>query len=456
VNPLTPDLEPRLSTLQTEMERLRQVTSGAGSTEERLARLTEECADIIRRWGLTSERHARAVERFESHLNEWSEAGARLQQDASHRIQELERIIHQEWGELRHLHEEPIRQLAEHATSLTQVCIATANVAQQGFERSEARLAAIEGELNHRLTELTRELQAVVTELRATRTGAPRVAATAPWSLEGVTRLHDQLRGEGVAALAPATVAAPAHAPAPVAGLLPEAASVLTERIATLEQALERETTAREAADHSAPNTRIWRAVAAAMGVAILLALAVAWQLRGDVQEATARVEQAQREQQAASEDAARQVSAARADAERQVAEARARADRAQIVGNVLAAPDLVRYNLVGRAALIGASAQVHWSRSQGMVFSGSTIATPPADTTYQIWLLVRGGAVKAAPFVPDPSGTATVAITPPLMPRPAFGAIVTLEPKAGSDTPSGTALMVRAPVPQPPVPALP
>jgi hypothetical protein len=78
------------------------------------------------------------VTRFEAHLTEWNDAGTRLQQDATQRIEHLEKLIQQEWSELKQIHEDPVRQLSEHATSLTQVCIATANAAQQGFERSEA------------------------------------------------------------------------------------------------------------------------------------------------------------------------------------------------------------------------------------------------------------------------------------------------------------------------------
>ena len=164
--------------------------------EQQLAHLTDQCAEIVRRWGATSERHARAVSRFETHLTEWNEAGTRLQEDASQRIKEMEKVIQQEWGELRDLQDGPVRQLHEHATSLTQVCIATATAAQQNFERSEARLAAIEHEFNRRMTELTREIQAVVAELRALhQSPAGQLAAAAPaWPLEGVTRLHSQLR----------------------------------------------------------------------------------------------------------------------------------------------------------------------------------------------------------------------------------------------------------------------
>src|SRR5688572_6720878 len=258
VNPGIPDFEQRLASLATPADRLQHVSSGdAPSAEQRLALLTEECADIVRRWALTSERHARAVTRFEAHLAEWNEAGARLEQNAAERIDGLEKLILQEWSELKQLHDDPVRQLSEHATSLTQVCIATANAAQQGFERSEARLAAIEGELNRRLGDLTREVHAVVAELRAAQESSlARLPAPAPqaWPLEGVTRLHHQLRTEDggsapvtvetrpvVTPVAPPAPAAPAPAsapPAPVAGLLPEAATVLTERIASLERAL--------------------------------------------------------------------------------------------------------------------------------------------------------------------------------------------------------------------------
>ena len=220
VNPGVPDFEQRLSTFQTQLDPLPHVPAGnAPPAEQRLALLTEECAEIVRRWALTSERHARAVTRFEAHLLEWNDAGARLQQDAAQRIDQLEKVIQHEWSELKQLHEDPVRQLSEHATSLTQVCIATANAAQQGFERSEARLAAIEGELNRRLGDLTREVQAVVAELRtAQETSLARLPAPAQqaWPLEGVTRLHHQLRTDDGTA-APVTVETKvAPTPAPI------------------------------------------------------------------------------------------------------------------------------------------------------------------------------------------------------------------------------------------------
>src|SRR6187399_1944722 len=110
VNPGVPDFEQRLTSLQTSLE---HVPPSGITTEQRLALLTEECAEIVRRWALTSERHARAVTRFEAHLTEWNDAGARLQQDAAQRIEQLEKVIQHEWSELKQLHEDPVRQLSE-------------------------------------------------------------------------------------------------------------------------------------------------------------------------------------------------------------------------------------------------------------------------------------------------------------------------------------------------------
>ena len=119
------------------------------------------------------------------------------------------------------------------------------------------------------------------------------------------------------------------------------------------------------------------------------------------------------------------------------------------MIGDVLAAPDLVRYSLVGRDALASAFGQVLWSRSRGFVFSASGLPAPPHDATYQIWLLTRTGAVSAGTFVPDSNGRVTLAATPKVPPS-LLGAIVTMERQGGGDTPSGEPLLARMPLPPP------
>jgi type II secretory pathway pseudopilin PulG len=180
--------------------------------------------------------------------------------------------------------------------------------------------------------------------------------------------------------------------------------------------------------------------------VTILLAGAVfTWRLQRDVRTAAQQAEQSQVRAQNA-EAASRQAAEKQEAADRQLLAARDLATRAQTIGDVLAAPDLVRYTLTNPVSLPGVSGQVLWSRSRGFVFSASGLPAPPANTTYQIWLLTRGGAVGAATFVPDAAGRVTVTTTPEVA-RPVFGAVVTTEPKGGSSTPSGDPVLARQPV---------
>jgi len=119
---------------------------------------------------------------------------------------------------------------------------------------------------------------------------------------------------------------------------------------------------------------------------------------------------------------------------------------RAQMISDVLAAPDLIRFPLVGRDSLESATGQVLWSRSRGIfVFSASGLPAPAHDSTYQVWLLTRTGAVSVATFDPDSGGRATVTATPKV--PPLVGAMVTMERKGGNDTPSGEPLLTRAPL---------
>jgi len=184
-------LEQRLSSLQTQIDELRQ--AGADDVlplEERLSTLTDYTAGILKRWSATADRHARAVTQLETHLRELGDAGNRLQQDASQRLQDLERLVQQEWNALRDVHEAPVRQLVEQAAALTEVCIATANSAQHGFDRAEARLVTLETDFHRTAAELTREVQTLVTEVRQlSANGQRQIAANTPsWPLEGVTR----------------------------------------------------------------------------------------------------------------------------------------------------------------------------------------------------------------------------------------------------------------------------
>ena len=86
------------------------------------------------------------------------------------------------------------------------------------------------------------------------------------------------------------------------------------------------------------------------------------------------------------------------------------------------------------------------WSRSRGLVFSGSRLPPLPPDSTYQIWLLTNAAPISAGLFVPDAAGRYTLATdTPPLAPRPVVAVSVTIEPAGGRESPTGPALLTRA-----------
>src|SRR4029434_3115168 len=144
------ELERHLSDLQLQIERLRQMSDvNMHAVEQQLAGIAEHSEDL-KRWAITTE------------------------------------------DTLRQTYEQPVKELREHAASLTEVCIATARVAQKGFDRAEARLTSLENDVHRRLTEVAKDLQSAVAEIR--RHQPPRLDSAAPWAFDDVLRLHSQLR----------------------------------------------------------------------------------------------------------------------------------------------------------------------------------------------------------------------------------------------------------------------
>ena len=116
----------------------------------------------------------------------------------------------------------------------------------------------------------------------------------------------------------------------------------------------------------------------------------------------------------------------------------------------MLAASDLIRFNVVGGPASARFSGQLLWSRSRGVVFSASRMPPPSPGNTYQIFLRTPAQPVSLATFVPDASGRVTVALdAAPSVPRPVTGVVVTLEPEPGQEAPSGPVVLARPQVVQ-------
>ena len=284
-------------------------------------------------------------------------------------------------------------------------------------------------------------------------------------------RLHEQLRqGDddpevvGDTSLAKPDAAIDVESPTPPPMTLPErdqrlpsdarpaalapAPADLSERVDSLEREVsDGRTELRETVERTERGTRAWRGAAVVLAVGVVIAAGLAWQSQRQARSATTRSSEAEQQSQRVREAADQQIAAAREAAAREIAQARETAARAETIAGVLAAPDLVRYNLVAQSTGPFRSGQLLWSRSRGLVFSGSRLPAPPANSTYQLWLLTSGEPVSAATFAPDSAGRVTIALAaPPSVPRPVLSASVTIEPSGGSASPSGEALLTRTP----------
>ena len=443
-----PGLDQRLSDLQSQLDRLtvslqlwREQQDHLRPAEDRLAELTRQCAAIVGQWSNTGERQARAVGQLEEQVVAFTAAEDRLHQDAAERLRALERAIEQEWSALRQVHEAPIRELREQADTLTRISVAATNTGVSGFDRAEARLAAIETALTTRLDRVTEQLAEAVAEVRGL---VPARSADTPaaqsWPIEGVVRLHNQVRESSDATVPSAVSPVVRDVPA-----LPPAPPEILARLASLEQAVAEQRDERHApADDGHRDNHLLKIVSSLAAVILLLAAAGGWALQRQASAAASRAADAERQAQAVLSAANQQMAAVREESAKQLAQARDASARAQVVSDVLAAPDLVRYNVAGSgpAAISG---QVLWSRSRGVVFSGVRLPPVPARMTYQLWLLTDGLPVTAGTFEPETNGRVTFTADAPRVPRPVVGAALTLEPAGGSQTPSELLVQNRA-----------
>jgi hypothetical protein len=250
-------------------------------------------------------------------------------------------------------------------------------------------------------------------------------------------RIHEELRESNDDAGLPAPALPDPISPAaakPVA-FLPKVAESLAARMESLEAKIA----------SASPSTAWWRSSSAAgllIGLLVAAAGFAVWiqnRVESRLAEADARVAAADRQRDAAAQLASKEITATRAEAGKQVAAAQQTALQAHIVGSVLAAPDVVRYDLNGTGAAPRSYAKVTWSRSRGLLFSASRLPVLKAGTAYQFWLITRSGPFNAGLITPDAAGRVTfVTDSPGDVPRPVTGAMVTLEPAGGRPRPSG------------------
>ena len=378
------------------------VQQDAPELERRLTELQSQINRLSLSLHLWQERQDRLLEQ---RLTDWGAVEARAQKDASTRMRELQETIEHEWSQLRQVQADPAQYLRELGSSL-----------------------------DRKLGDLADEMRAVVMELRANGVVRPQsLQPAAPsWPLDDVVRLHNQLRD---APEGPSHERALATRPPLV---LPDASEGLAERLETLERVVN---------DPESPRSvsTTWRVAVVLLALGVGVAGVLVNRLQGQVTSATERVSQAEQQAQAASKAATEQIAAAREEASHQIAQAREAAEKAQTISDVLAAPDLVRYNLAGGDTTSSFSAQALWSRSRGLVFSESRLPALPKDSTYQIWLLSSGEPATVGTFVPDASGRFSMATTNlPRMQSPVSGVLVTVERAGGNGSPTGRVVLAR------------
>ena len=427
------DLQTQVDELRQALRDWRRTREYSQPTQERLEQITLQCARMVEAW--------QHLERRGALEKPGDRAGVDngLLLTTGERIRALERSIEREWDPLAG-GDDPGKQLNEQATSLAESCVAAANLALRGFANAEARITVLERDLQSSIAQLSRDLQAVVTELRGARPQSLPGAASA-FPLESVMRIHQEMREDAVESTPPALPAKPEELPR----ALPQeaaATTALAARVDTLERTVE------HAVESVAQPRSGWRPAFLVAGIIVLLAgvalLGLWMQRRVDerLNLASQQVAEAERERDAT-------TAATREEAAREVADARRSAEEAQVVGHVLAAPDLVRFRMVPADANSRAFGQVLFSRSRGLVFSASRLEPAGAGRTYQLWLVTRTGVTNAGVITPDSAGRVTLVNDSPLnVIGRLTGAWVTLEPEGGANEPGVNRVLVRVETP--------
>jgi hypothetical protein len=132
------------------------------------------------------------VNEAEMRLTEWGAIENRLEQDYAKRLRQLEKRSGTSGrrcaGSTR-----PVKQLRQEAAALSEVAVSAANLALQGFERAERGSTRSKPTCNQ-LSRLSETVQTALADHRRAlrRRACPRNVT--PFPLEGVMRIHDDLR----------------------------------------------------------------------------------------------------------------------------------------------------------------------------------------------------------------------------------------------------------------------
>jgi hypothetical protein len=203
--------------------------------------------------------------------------------------------------------------------------------------------------------------------------------------------------------------------------------AALRPRVLTSVAGTHEKTAAFIPAARGASGLTAWLATAAAIAMAVGLG-GYSLQLRGRI---------------ATLETDLRDANIRAAASERQVVDAQTAAAGAQTAIAVLSAPDVARVDLAGQQVAPSASARAFWSRSRGLVFTGTNLPQLPAGRTYQLWVVTAQAPLSAGLLKPDSQGGASGTFATPIdIPTPVAMA-VTIEPEGGVPAPTGEKYLV-------------
>jgi hypothetical protein len=119
---------------------------------------------------------------------------------------------------------------------------------------------------------------------------------------------------------------------------------------------------------------------------------------------------------------------------------------QASAIREALTAPDAQQFALLPvNAAPIPQGKAIYRANQGSLIFIGSHFANIPAGKAYELWLLPQSGAapVPAGVFKPDAEGNVSVFIPQFTTSVSAKGFAITMEPEAGSSTPTMPILLL-------------
>jgi hypothetical protein len=433
-------LELQLEQVQLTLEQLRHTQGSLHEMETRLGEMTRECAEILDRWARNDEKHAAAVIELHGRLSEWNDVERRLLNESATRVHQFERSLQHEWNAIKARHEAPIAQLEAQSTRIAETCITAVEQALKGFDRAEERLASLETNLQREMSRLSTEVRGALADLRDQQA----LGARQPWSLDNVVRLHSELRGDDAGAAATLPAPALAGTATGTLGLAPaglRAARVIdAPQVETVATPVPHRIGAAADDDPDAKAGRLRWPLAALLllvGVGAVYGFYLHTRLSTGLQDAAARAAAAERDAAISRAEAQEEIEEVRQAADARLATAEHAATTAQLLAAIVAAPDGRRFELTGEPGT--PPVQVLWSRSRGIAASAQSLPALPQGRGYQLWLVTRGGPVSVGMLSPSPSQPVSAVFAwPGDLQRAVVGAMVSVEPAAGSAQPTG------------------